>query len=270
MSTRRANGHWDGVILPKAALLVAGYDTRVTLRQLFYRLVSKGLLRNATPEYTQLSKRTADLRRTDEFPALIDRTREIIRRPSWTSPEDALAALKYQYRRDRTEGQPYSIYLGVEKAGIIEQLRLWFGDDLGIPILPLGGYSSESFEREIITHADGYDRPSVLLYAGDLDPEGEDIERNFRRHTDFDEFRKVALTLEQAEQYELPPMPGKPKSSRAAGFIEKYGRLFQIEVDALDPNVLRELFAEAIAEYWDDDAYQAVLEREALEREQLP
>ncbi len=270
MSTRRANGHWDGVILPRAALIVAGYDTLVTLRQLFYQLVPKGLLRNTRAEYKQLSSRTAELRRTDEFPPLIDRTRQIIRRPSWTSPEDALAALKDQYRRDRTEGQPYSIYLGVEKAGIIEQLRLWFGDDLGIPILPLGGYSSESFEREIRTHDGEHDRPSVLLYAGDLDASGEDIERNFLKHTDFDEARKVALTLDQAEQYGLPPMMGKTTDPRAAGFEAKYGRLFQIELDALDPNVLRELFAEAIADYWDNDAYQAVLERETSEREQLP
>ncbi len=269
MSERRPNGHWESVILPMAALAVASYDTLVTLRQLFYRLVSKGLLRNTKPEYAQLSSRTAALRRTDEFPPLIDRTREIIRRPSWTSPEDARRALKEQYRRDRTEGQAWSIYLGVEKAGIIEQLRLWFGDDYGIPILPLGGYSSEPFEREIVTDDGEYDRPSVLLYAGDLDASGEDIERNFLEHTDFDEFRKVALTIEQAEQYELPPMMGKTTDPRAARFVAKYGRLFQIELDALDPNVLRALFADALAGYWDDDAYQAVLEREASERERL-
>jgi len=269
MSDRRPNGHWESVILPRAALIVASYETPVGLRQLYYRVLSEGLLRNTTPEYKQLSSRTAALRRTDEFPALIDRTRTIIRRPSWTSPEAARRALKKQYRVDRTEGQEWSIYLGVEKAGIIEQLRLWFEGPLGIPILPLGGYSSESFEREIVTHDAEHDRPSVLLYAGDLDASGEDIERNFLAHTDFDESKKVALTFEQAEQYELPPMPGKATDPRAARFEAKYGRLFQIEVDALDPNVLRELFADAIAAYWDDDAYQAVLEREASEREQV-
>jgi hypothetical protein len=203
------------------------------------------------------------------FPTLIDRTREIVQPPFWTSPQSAREALRQQYRRDRTEGQAWSIYLGVEKAGLVEQLRLWFGDEYGIPILPLGGYSSESFEGEIVAHAEACDRPSVLLYAGDLDASGEDIERNLRRYTDFDEFRRVALTLAQADAYDLPRLPGKRGDRRAPAFIRKYGRLFQIETDALDPNVLRELFSDAVAEYWDDEAYTEVLRLEEAEGETL-
>jgi hypothetical protein len=33
--------------------------------------------------------------------------------------------------------------------------------------------------------------------------------------------------------------------------------------------VLQDLFADALAEYWDDDAYAAVLERERTERKRL-
>jgi hypothetical protein len=54
----RRSGDWDD-ILKVAAEIVESYDTPVTLRQLFYRLVSMQLIRNSGPEYTQLSNRTA-------------------------------------------------------------------------------------------------------------------------------------------------------------------------------------------------------------------
>ena len=243
----------------------------MTLRQLFYRLVSDRTLLNTRAEYNQLSSRTAAARRDPErsFPTLIDRTRGIVQPAFWDSPAAARKALRDQYRRDRTEGQPYTIYLGVEKAGIVEQLRRWFGIPLGLPVLPLGGYHSQPFEREISGASAAYDRPSVLLYAGDLDASGEDIERNFLRWNDFGMSNRIALTLEQAQEHELPPMPGKHSDTRSAGFAAKYGGLFQIEVDALPPDVLRRAFEDAIGGYWDDDAYQVVLAREANEREEL-
>jgi len=256
-------------VLPRAAEIVQNYDTGVTLRQLFYRLVSDGTLRNTQAEYNQLSNRTAEARREGWFPELVDRNRRIVQPYSYSSPEEALEELRDDFRRDRTEGQPYSLYLAVEKAGLVEQLRVWFGDELGIPILPLGGYSSETFEREVNAHLHRYGRPAVLLYAGDLDPSGEDIERNFLERTNFDTSEKIALTRLQAIEHDLPPMPGKREDTRSGGFIEKYGELFQIEVDALPPDVLRGLFAKAIEPYWDDAVYEAVLEREELEREQL-
>jgi hypothetical protein len=268
-TNRRSTGYWSAYVLPRAASIVSSYTTGVTLRQLFYRLVSDGTLRNTRAEYNQLSSRTAAARRAGRFPELIDRTREIVVPLSWTSPAEARQALRDWWRRDRTEGQPWSIYLGVEKAGIIEQLSSWFGRPFGIPIVPLGGYHSESFEREINTHADGRDRPSVLLYAGDLDPSGEDIERNFLRYTDFDESKKVALTVGLALEHDLPPMLGKETDTRARAFVAKYGHLFQIEVDALPPDVLRDLFATAIADYWDTEAYERVVSREQTERSEL-
>lgn len=256
-------------ILERAAAIVRSYDTGVTLRQLFYRLVSEELIRNTQSEYAQLSHRTAAARREGTFPALFDRTRGIVEATAFDGPDDAKQWLRSIYRRDRSEGQQHLVYLGIEKGGIVEQLRAWFSDPLGIPILPLQGYHSEAFERRIAErHAiDG--RETVLLYAGDLDASGEDIERNFLRHVPFDSSTKVALTASQAVEYDLPPLPGKATDQRAKGFAEKYGSLFQIEVDALPPDTLRDLFAAAIAEYWDDGAYQAALERETAEREEL-
>src|SRR5215210_5197269 len=66
-------------ILERAAEIVWSYDTSVTLRQLFYRLVSKQVIPNTTTAYKRLSSLTAEARRQDEFPDLIDRGRTIHR-----------------------------------------------------------------------------------------------------------------------------------------------------------------------------------------------
>jgi hypothetical protein len=41
--------------------------------------------------------------------------------------------IRRMYRRDRTEGQEWSIHIGVEKRGMIEQLDSWFGRVTGAP-----------------------------------------------------------------------------------------------------------------------------------------
>jgi hypothetical protein len=113
-------------------------------------------------------------------------------------------------------------------------------------------------------------RPAVLLYAGDHDPSGEDIDRDFLAKTDcWDEVRRVAHTAEQVAQYDLLPQPGKETDSRARGFIARHGRLVRVELDALPPEILQQLYEDAIAAFWDDDAYRAALELEATDRQNL-
>lgn len=274
--------NWDDILV-HAASIVNSYTTRVTLRQLFYRLVAQHILRNTRSEYGQLSARTAEARRAGNFPTLMDRTRSIERwYPLFRSPDEGREWLKERYRRDRTEGQEYSIYLAVEKAGIVNQLDEWFGDELGIPILPLGGYSSQSFVDQVYNDArgrrahyanrteDGSTRQTVLIYAGDFDPSGEDIDRDFTERTDcWDHVHRVALLPEQIDEYGLPPAMGKITDSRAQGFIDRHGELVQVELDALPPDILQGLYQDAIDQYWDHAAHEDVMALEDEERESL-
>jgi len=253
-------------ILEQAAAIVEGYDTGVTLRQLFYRLVSVSVLPNSQSAYKQLSSRSAEARREGWFPELIDRGRLVHEDEWFTSPADALDSLARWYRLDRTDGQTESVYLGVEKNGLVEQLTAWFGDR-GLPVLALGGYSSHSYITTVRGHVARTGRPAVLLYAGDFDPSGEDIDRDFLERTAcFDKVVRVALSPEQVEEYALPPQPGKATDSRAAAFVARHGELVQVEVDALPPETLRDLFAEAVEPFWDVSAFEAVLAREQAER----
>lgn len=266
--TGRRSIKWADVLVA-AASIVRSYDTSVTLRQLFYRLVSNGTLANTDTSYKTLSARTAEARRAGTFPALMDRKRSIEQDSGWADAGQALRVTARWFRLDRTTGQPYNVLLAVEKDGLVTQLRSWF-DDRGLPVTALQGYSGQSHADNIKHRFVSDPRPAVLLYAGDWDPSGEDIVRDFVERTDcWDHVIRVGLTADQLAEYDLPEMPGKKTDSRAAGFIERHGRLAQVEIDALDPRDLRRLFEEALAPFWDKSAYQAVLEDEARQRDKL-
>ncbi|MGH7556335.1 MAG: hypothetical protein ACREMD_00855 [Gemmatimonadota bacterium] len=259
---------WSAV-LEAAAEIVVTYDIPPTLRQLFYRLVAMGAIPNTTTVYKMLSSRTAKARREGAFPALVDLTREIRRDPSWTGPRDALEALQSQYRRDRTEGQAWAVYLGVEKHALVRQLETWFSE-YGVPILALGGYSSQTYVDEVAEDIRSQDRPAVLVYGGDFDPSGLDIQRDFAARVGvFEQVQRVALTWDQVLEHELPPQPGKATDSRAARFVERHGELVQVELDALSPEVLHQVYLDALTPMLDVSTWASSMDREREDRRRL-
>lgn len=263
-----ARNDWPAIVA-HAAAIVRSYDTGVTLRQLFYRLVSDGTLANTQTNYKGLSRYTAEARRAGTFPPLIDRGRTIHQATAFDGPEDARHWLTSIYRRDRTQGQDVSLFVGVEKAGMVVQLQSWFGER-GVPVLALGGYSSQTYTDEVVAAVEDQGRPAVLVYAGDFDPSGEDIDRDFILRTGcFAKVIRVALNPEQVIQYELPHQPGKANDPRARAFTARHGELVQVELDALAPDDLRALYTETLNEWWDEDAYRRVLEQEAEDRRNL-
>jgi hypothetical protein len=273
--TCATNLKW-GPILKEAAKIVGSYETGVTLRQLFYRLVALLLLPNLQGRYQHLSKLTAKARREGTFPDLIDQTSSIRRPPSWDSPAAAQAWLKAVYRRDRTQGQPWSIYNGVEKVAMREQLEATF-DEQGLPIIALGGYASQTLVDEVKRDIRKWGRPAVLIYGGDDDPTGDDILRDFVERVGlFDKVVRVALSDDQVRAYNLPfnPDPEEMRKlendPRAERFKAQHGTLAQYELDALPPDDLMDLYKSAVAEFWDEDAFQRVLRQEARERDSLP
>jgi hypothetical protein len=281
-SGRVRNLSWPAIIA-EAKTIVESYDTKVTLRQLFYRLVAKMLIPNVLTKYKYLSAVTAAGRRDGSFPDLTDRGREIHGGGGWdNSPAEALRDAAEYYSRDHSEGQPWSIYVCVEKAGMIEQLTSWFGK-YNIAVLALGGYASQSYVDEVRRNVERQGRPAVLLGATDHDPTGWDIWRDFLARTDCWEVAvRLALTPQQVQQYQLPEsvepevVKKLENDSRAKAFVAPFGSLTQVELDALPPDVLRSLFEYAIfgdsvqpGGFWDTSRYEEVLAREAAERAEL-
>ena len=270
------NKKWGPIIL-EAERVARSYTTAVTLRQLHYRLVasSTGGYANKETDYTYLSKLTAEARREGHFPSLSDTTRRVVTPSHFIGPEEALTALADRFRLDRTRDQDYQVWVLFEKATLGAQVEAWTAAH-GLPTAALRGYSSESLEREVFDGMQDDGRPIVAFYIGDLDPEGEDIERNFlaqseRQGVSFKHWERLAVTPQQVTEYQLVANPGKPASTRATAFTQKHGRLFQIEAEAVDPGTLRTLVMNAIQDssWFDHETWDQVKDDEALGREQL-
>jgi hypothetical protein len=176
----------------------------------------------------------------------------MIDRPfSFSGVDDARSWLEEEYQRDRTEGQPWNLYLGIEKDALAALLSSWF-EERGLPVLALRGYASETLTHDVRAELAADGRPSALIYAGDHDPTGEDIDRDFvARSGPWDKVVRVALSADQVQALDLPPAPGKATDSRAAAFAARHGALVQVELDAVEPDTLRDWFTEAIDAFWD-------------------
>ena len=75
------------------------------------------------------------------------------------------------YRIDRTQGQSHRVLIAAEKSTLEAQLIAWY-DERGISVAALRGYGSTPLLDQI--DAEDFD---AILYVGDFDPTGEDIER---------------------------------------------------------------------------------------------
>ena len=72
---------------------------------------------------------------------------------------------------------------------------------------------------------------------------------------------RIALNMDQINQYNPPPNPAKMSDSRADGYVEEYGDQ-SWELDALPPNVLSALVREHIEELIDGDVWDTAVDRE--------
>jgi len=263
---------WPGVVAA-ARLVAARYDTRVTLRQLYYVLGAEGVIPLTSPTYRHLSAHLAEARRRGDFPkdGLIDLGREIHVRPRYAGPSELLGVVPELYRADRTAGQPYALYVGVEKDTLRVQITDWL-EGYGIPVLVVRGYGSQTYADQVAAHVADDGRPAVLLFVGDLDASGEDIERDWVARTHcWVEVNRLAVTTAQAAG--LPAAAGKAGDPRWSAFASRHGldpaRPVQYEVEAINPTELRDLLIAAVDARTDLARLRRVLEHEEAERRRL-
>ena len=157
-------------IIERAREIVRATEIAITLRYLFYALVSEELIPNTRSPYKRLSALTAKGRREGTFPRLIDPTRGVSRMRSWDGIAEGIEwFVKNAFALDRTAGQSVLPFLVVEKATQKPFLEAWFGH-LGVPIVALRGFASESLVEEVVAAAEDEERPTVAIYAGTSTP----------------------------------------------------------------------------------------------------
>ena len=254
--------------IAKVLAQYAKMGIKLTLRQLFYQLVTKNIIANTQREYKKLGDLLSRARLAGliDWNIIEDRVRRPVKPLEFGTIQDRIDLAVENFRLKRWTDQPEYVELWVEKdalSSVIEPIC----DDLHVTMMVNRGYSSSSamYEASKRIERERGDREATIIYLGDFDPSGEDMVRDIQdRLTTFESIvsvTKLALNRDQIDRYKLPPNPAKMTDSRASAFVAEHG-VESFEVDALPPEVLQEMIRESIENRMDMDAYQAVMDEE--------
>jgi hypothetical protein len=271
-----------------------GYD--LTLRQVYYQLVAHDLFpddrkftwtgskwvrdpdgtKNADPNYKWLGGIIDDGRLAGliDWQAIIDRTRNLKALSHWDEPSDIIQSAAESFRIDKWKDQESRVEVWVEKdalVGVVGQVC----DRWDVPYFSCRGYTSSSEMWVASQRLARYKRQNqvpTIIHLGDHDPSGKDMTRDIDDRLALFmgglEVNRIALNMDQIEQYDPPPNPAKITDSRAKRYIEEFGDE-SWELDALEPSVIDALIDEQIQQIIDIDLWEEVCEAEEKERQHL-
>jgi hypothetical protein len=262
---------------------------KLTNRQTYYQLVAKNIIPNADKVYKRICVLLTDARYGGyiDWDAIEDRGRVAERHAEWQNVAEFMNDAVEAFRLPRWDDQECYVELFTEKQAA-ESILSPLANIYHIHFAYNKGYSSAvmiyDLSKRIIEQI--YKGKKVkILYCGDHDPSGVDMIRdiqervieflmkgddafNIYRVEEYFEIIPLALSMEQVRQYNPPPNPAKIKDPRATWYIEKYGNSGW-ELDALRPEVLRNIVEIGIQEHLDIDKYNAWIVREQPWKQKL-
>jgi hypothetical protein len=256
---------------------------RMTLRQLYYQLVTKNIIPNEVKEYKKLTNLIAKGRMGGfiDWDAIEDRLRRP-RLPSWVNnKQQALREAAKLYRMNRQRYQEFYIEVWCEKDALSAVLSR-VTSHYHVRLMVNRGYTSVTAMhdaymrmRHFLPDGNNYwnHKHNLILYLGDHDPSGLDMVRDIRdRLKEFGlrnlTVKHIALTWEQIGEHEPPPNPAKFTDPRSQWYMDKFG-FDSWEVDALPPNILEQLLTDTIEKYIDREKFNKHLDEEEDDRNEL-
>jgi len=258
-------------------IVLAQYEGRLSLRQIYYRLVSMLVIPNNINAYKGLSRHLVKARENGhvDWTRIEDRSRKATGR-DWSRTE---APDPEEYIRERLQdaieeanepfkfwmNQPERVEVWIEKDAL-SVLASNVASDYNVTVCPSKGYSSFTYIVEAAQRINRYDAPVTILYFGDYDPSGLDITRDMTSRLyrygakNLKAVERVCLSREQIDEHQLPPFPAKRSDVRYQKFVMETGSDDSVELDALEPPVLEEYIRNAILEYIDEDIWNKMIE----------
>ena len=223
----------------------------ITGRGVGYKLFTSGLIPSmGRSDMQRVYRLLKEAREESIIPWdwIVDEAREFECAPSWNDPEEFARSVSQEYRRDFWQQQPVRYEVWSEK-GTLRGVLAPVLDEYAVGFRVMHGFSSATVVHDI---ADDYDdRPLTALYVGDWDPSGLYMsecdlpDRLAKYGGDHVQVERIALTQEQLAPLPSFPASDKRKDPRYKWFIENFGNRFW-EIDALDPNILRDRVEEEI------------------------
>lgn len=265
-------------IIEQANVIIEEYsnqDLILTIRQLYYQFVGRGLLDNTQANYKRIVNIINDARLAGlvDWNAIEDRTRNVVSLPTWENPASIVESAVYSYRTDKWRNQEFHVEVWIEKealTGVISQICR----QVEVPYFACRGYVSQSEMYASAQRLARLDKPVIVLHLGDHDPSGIDMTRDNSDRLDLLSsnatitIKRIALNMKQIKKYSPPPNPTKLTDSRAIPYMAEFGKS-SWELDALSPTVLRNLIKKEVAKYRDDDQWEIDLAAQEVDRESL-
>jgi len=230
-----------------------GYQ--LTLRQLFYQFVSRGLISNEERSYKTLGSVISRGRLVGliDWDYIKDLTRKHLSNPHWYLPQEIVEACADQFSLDKWADQDYRIEVWIEKdalLGVIEKTCR----DLDVGWFSCRGYTSQSAMWRAAQRLMGYQSSGqevIIFHLGDHDPSGVDMTRDIRdRLLVFGadvEVNRIALNMDQINRFNPPPNFAKLKDKRAPDYIARFGK-DSWELDALEPWYINQIIHDNIVD----------------------
>lgn len=247
--------------LRNAIVLVAAEYARLSVRQLYYQLVARGVVEKTERAYKRVCDASAQMRLDGslDYRQVVDghRSRRVVY--AHTGLGHALENAQAMYRRNHWLDQPEAVEVWCEKdalSGVIQPVC----DRYGVTYVATRGFPSITLRYESAQALKQTDKPATICYFGDHDASGQRISANLeaelRQHGADVTVKRVALNPDQVSRFALPTRPGKRSDSRHAAFAARFGDA-SVELDALPPDVLTDLVADAILSRIDRAAWDA-------------
>lgn len=274
VSSRKMGRRWGSTRrLEAAALVILADEQPMTIRQLFYRLVSRAAIANSRTAYQAVSRLLTRLREQGDCPWawIVDRSRPTYASSAWADPTKYAEVVRRSYRKDYWQFQPRRVEIWLEKdaiVGAVEPVTAEFG----VTVRVLRGFGSATMAQQIGKYlSDCWEDATQVqvFYAGDFDPSGVLIENDLRQrvmaygHTEF-AMSRIAVHRADIAAFNLPPLKIKDSDSRAAAFRRRHGDQC-VELDALPPEELRRRVREAITSCVDAAAWKRAVAAEQAE-----
>lgn len=261
-------------MIDRALVIIQEYEElgfRLTLRQLYYQFVSRNWLANKQSEYKRLGSLMTDARLAGivDWNAIEDRARNLQTFASWNDPASIVSVCSDSFALDLWKNQPHYIETWVEKEALI-----------GVLARPCSKWRVNHFACKGYTSASemwdgGWNRlrgkkkqgkDVTIIHLGDHDPSGIDMTRDIRERMSLFvggpvEIVRIALNMDQVEEYEPPPNPAKMTDSRFEGYVDQFGEE-SWELDALPPNVIADLIEGEITKRMDMEKWRKDKEEE--------
>lgn len=276
--SRRGRGRGKSTLALESVILdIVDERHPITVRGIGYALFTRELIKSMSKnEISRISRITTEMRESGvmDWTHIVDDSRSVDRVSGWSNPVRMLSVMTRGYRRDHWQDQPILIEVWSEKStiqGVIAPVL----EEYGVTFRVMKGFASYTCLRQAAE--DSIDIPEgrqgIVLYVGDWDPSGlymseMDVPQRLARYGSQWSFERVALIESDTKSLPSFDVETKKEDPRMPWFANRYGKKCW-ELDAMNPNDLRERLKEQIESRLDLLAWEHARRIEEVQRASL-